>query len=526
MKKIKETFAKNIFNLMMSQVIIKILGLIYKLYITNKEGFGDLGNAISGASFQIYALVLSVTAIGIPSSIAKLVAQRSSLGDHKGAHKIFKLSLLLFGTIGIIASYLMCFGAETIAKNYLKIDEAKLSIIALSPSIFLVSLTSVFKGYFNGRESMKITSIAQSNDQVAKTLSAIILIELSIFITKKNNTVLMATLSNFATTIGNLIELIYFYKKYKQYQTELNEEIFFSVNTEKKRIVTIIKEIMKYAMPISLSAIIMSISRSIDSVTIVNDLKDILGYEMAKKEYGILSGKIDTLINFPLSFGMAISGALLPTIAMYRKNLKLKEKRINQSIIIEMLIAIPTVAIYFTYANEILTILFPKASGGAELLKISSFSIIFLILEGIMTTILNGIGNVFTPIKATLAGAIIKLLLNKILIKKVDFIFGGTKGAAIATLIYHIVTCLILIIEVKRKTKINIYLKKNLLILIIVASIAILSKTACSILENYISIKLSLIICFIISIVCLIALIFKLKILNIKDITNMIKNRK
>ena len=62
--------------LMLSQVIIKIVGLIYKLYLTNKEGFGDRGNAIYGAAFQIYSLFLTVSSIGVPNAISKLVSER------------------------------------------------------------------------------------------------------------------------------------------------------------------------------------------------------------------------------------------------------------------------------------------------------------------------------------------------------------------------------------------------------------------------------------------------------------------
>ena len=59
---------------MLSQVIIKIIGLIYKLYLTNKKGFGDMGNAIYGSSFQIYALFLTISSIGVPNAISKLVS--------------------------------------------------------------------------------------------------------------------------------------------------------------------------------------------------------------------------------------------------------------------------------------------------------------------------------------------------------------------------------------------------------------------------------------------------------------------
>ena len=72
----RETFAESIFAMMTSQVIVKILGLFYKLYVTNRSGFGDEGNAIANAGFQVYALVLSFTSMGIPGAISKIIAEK------------------------------------------------------------------------------------------------------------------------------------------------------------------------------------------------------------------------------------------------------------------------------------------------------------------------------------------------------------------------------------------------------------------------------------------------------------------
>ena len=71
---------------MFSQVIIKILGLIYKLYLTNRPGFGDAGNAIYSSGYHIYAMLLTISSLGVPSAIAKLVSERLALGDARGAH--------------------------------------------------------------------------------------------------------------------------------------------------------------------------------------------------------------------------------------------------------------------------------------------------------------------------------------------------------------------------------------------------------------------------------------------------------
>lgn len=455
----KETFIQGIFAMMTSQVIVKILGLFYKLYLTNRQGFGDEGNAIANAGFQIYALILSITAIGIPGAISKIIAEKLSVGDHKNANKILKMSLIIFSTIGILGSYFLFFFSDILANQYLHIKEAKLSIIALSPSIFLVSIISVLKGYFNGRQSIKTTAKAEGIDQFVKTITTVIIIELNIYITKKINTEKMAAISNLSITLGDCIELTYLLIQLRKIYPEIKEEINSSIYTENTRIKTLLKEIIIVAMPISLTAIIMSVSKNIDSTTIVKELSNALGYEEAKKQYGILSGKIDPLINLPLSFNMAIITALLPSISANKSNLNKMNQKVFQAYLIGMAISIPVIFVYLFYSDEILHLLFPNATSGAKFLKVSAISILFITIEQINNTIFEGLERPAIPIISILAGVITKAILNKILVQKVDMIYGGTMGACISTVMCHFVATLISVCEMKKikNIKINIF---------------------------------------------------------------------
>ena len=148
-KKIKEKgYMHGIIAIIISQILIKIIGLSYKLYLTNREGFGDSGNAIYSSGFQIYALLLTLSSIGVPNAISKIISERMAIGDNLGAHRIFKTCFVIFSLIGLTGSFLLFFGAKYIANNLLQIPEAKLSLMALSPSIFFVTTSSVIKGYF------------------------------------------------------------------------------------------------------------------------------------------------------------------------------------------------------------------------------------------------------------------------------------------------------------------------------------------------------------------------------------------
>ena len=214
MKNKKETIAKGIISLLFSQVLIKIVGLAYKLYLTNKDGFGDKGNAIYSSGFQIYALLLTFSSTGVPNAIAKLVSERVAIGDNRGAHRIFKIAFFTFALFGLIGTILLFVGAETIATKWLEIPEAKYCLVMLSPSIFFVSITSVMRGYFNGKQNLSVMARSQTIEQICKTIFTILFVEIIANISN-NNTVLMAGIANFATTIATGFSFFFFFVYYR-----------------------------------------------------------------------------------------------------------------------------------------------------------------------------------------------------------------------------------------------------------------------------------------------------------------------
>ena len=518
----KETFFQSIIALMLSQVIVKILGLVYKLYLTNKEGFGDEGNAITSAAFQVYSLVLSITSIGIPASVSKLVAERSGIGDHKGAYKIFRISLALFSVIGMGGSYLLVISANFIANNILGMPEVELSLLALAPSIVLVSVISVYKGYFNGRENMKVTAKAQTYDQLTKTFITVVVIEIATVVSKVTNIAVIVSIANLATTIANIVEFIYLYNFYRKELNEIKYEIMTSVHTRPVRTIWAIKEIIIVAVPMAITPFIGTIGRNFDSTTIISGLQTYMSYDDAKIQYGILNGKIDTLVNFPLSFSGTMSTALIPSIASAssRNTLNDVEKRINISLLVGLLIALPTSAVYLFFSQEILGLLFPNASSGATLLQISAFTIIFLSIEQTIRGVLIGIGDNKIPIITVIIDAIIGIILNKVLIPLNSFI-GGINGAAIGNLVSNFVVTSIGYIWIKKKIGVKIR-KKNILKAVISTIIFVVSsKVIYRILSITINAKISLLISLVIGILIYFILIHLFDILNTKQLQTL-----
>ena len=65
----KQTFLAGVLTIAIAQIVIKFFGLFYRLVITNIPYFGDEGNGIYGAGFQIYTLLLAIVTTGIPIAV-------------------------------------------------------------------------------------------------------------------------------------------------------------------------------------------------------------------------------------------------------------------------------------------------------------------------------------------------------------------------------------------------------------------------------------------------------------------------
>ena len=435
----KESFMQGVLAIMFSQVLIKVLGLAYKVYLTNKDGFGDAGNAIYNAGFQIYALLLTLSSIGVPGAISKLVSEKIAVGNYKGAHRIFKIALITFALIGFAGTAILFLGAGYISSEVLEIPEAEYTLIALSPSIFFVAIASVIRGYFNGMQNLTITARSQTIEQLFKTILTIIIVEI-LAIMSGLDTTLMAAGANLATTLAVVLSFLYLYRYYNIQKKEIWKELQKStVNYKAEKGKTVLKQILAVSIPMSISSIISAINRTIDGITVVRGLKTFLNEAAAKVQYGILSGKVDMLIGLPLSFNIAFATALVPAVssATATGDNAIIKKRVSFSLLVTMLIGLPCTIGLCVFADPILNLLFPNAPDGGIILKISAFTVIFTVLAQTVNGALQGLGKLMVPAIALGAGVLVKFILNIILVP-IEGI--GILGAAFSSVVCHIIS--------------------------------------------------------------------------------------
>lgn len=454
----KEGFMQGVITLMFSQVLIKILGLVYTLYLTNRQGFGDKGNGICASGYQIYALLLTISSIGVPSAISKLVSERVAVGDNKGAHRIFKIAFATFAVIGLVGSLLLFFGANVIANQWLQIPDAEMTLVALSPAIFFVTVASVMRGYFNGRQKISVGAKSQTLEQVFKTLLTIIVVEV-VAILSNVSTEWMAAGANLATTLATFLGFSYLFLYYRSERKEVATEIKNTVNYKYERVSTIIKRILLVSIPITLTAIMSSINKNVDSFTVVRNLRAFMPEDQATALYGILGGKVDTLTSLPLAINVAFATALVPAIsaAKAKGDNKTITEKTSFSLLISMLIGLPCTVGMFIFAQPILNLLFPNANDGALILQISALTIIFTILDQTINGALQGYGKLMIPTISLATGVFVKFIFNITLIKIPSI---GVYGAAWGSVACHLVAFCIAFTMLRKNIKLNLTFSK------------------------------------------------------------------
>lgn len=479
-KKDSESFMQGIIALIFSQIIIKILGLTYSIYLTNRKGFGDNGNAIYMSGYQIYALLLTLSSIGVPNAISKLVSERIAKNDYRGADRIFKIAFFTFSFIGFLGTLVLFFSARFISNVILEIPEAEYTLMTLAPAIFFVSVSSVIRGYCNGIQKMSITAKSQTIEQVFKTTLTIVIVEI-IAVFSNVNTKLMAAGANLATTLATILSFTYIFtlcKITRNVRSRKLKQTFFS---EKISIINTIKNIMSVSIPMAISSLLSVVNKNIDSITVVRILKEKIGESIAKAKYGILSTKVDTLTVMPLAFNIAFATALVPSIASAKINNDIKaiNEKLKFSILITIFIGLPCSFGMAIYSKQILYLLFPNASEGYILLRISSISIIFTVLTQTINGAIQGLGKIKVPAIALGCGVIVKLLCNIILIS-IDGIYEN--GAAISSVICHVIVFLIVYSILKNTIELNFRISKMIIKPIIATSISITFSYLCNLL--------------------------------------------
>ena len=430
-KKRKDDFLMQGAILAIAGVITKIIGVVYRIPLTNI--LGDEGMGFYGYAFEVYALALLLSSLSLPTVVSKLVSARMAMRQRRNAFRVFVCSLVFSIVIGAVFALIIFFGADLISTHIMESPLSAYALKVLAPGLFIVSVLGVLRGYFQGLGTMVPTAVSQVIEQIVNAVislaGASILFGIGIKAAEKQNNDLMgpaygAAGGTLGTIAGALSALFFLLFAFFVYRGVIRRQLRTDRTRRQESYGRILKILLITLVPIIFSTAIYNINQLLD-MTIFNKIMAAQGYPEEKYMalLGIYSGKYNTLLSVPLAMANGLAASIIPSLtgAVARNDRPQIHNKINQSVRFTMLIAIPCFVGFVVLASPIMVLLFGDSSRTpALLLAVGSITLVFYCLSTVTNSVLQGLDKISVPAKnagISLVVHIISLLIMLIVFK-------------------------------------------------------------------------------------------------------------
>lgn len=417
--------------------ISRFLGMIY--VIPFNALVGAKGVALYSYAYIPYTVLLSLSSVGIPPAISKIVAKYNSLGEYKTGYRVFRLSFYFMMLTGIIAFLLLFFTAEPIANIIVAskdpqgntVEDVTKVIQMVSFALILVPAMSAVRGFFQGHQTMEPTAVSQVVEQIVRIAFLLIAGFIIIVIQKGSyvSAVSFATFAAFVGAIGSILVLIKFWNNRKNtfYANIEKQRKSISVSTK-----DLFLEMFSYAVPFILVGIATPLYQFIDLFTF-NRAMEVIGQgSISELSFAAIHVNGNKLIVIPVMIATGMSLSLVPALteSFTKQNTQKLVTEINLSVQIVLLLVVPAVFGLIALAPEAYGSLFSmeQLDITSSLLAWSAPLAIVLAFFTVSAAILQGINQQRFAVISLSAGFIIKLSLNSLLIHTF-----GAKGSIFAT---------------------------------------------------------------------------------------------
>ena len=476
----KQTFLQGTAVLAMATVLVKLMGFLFKVPLNNiigEDGFGYFNTA-----YDVYNVLLMISTTGLPVAMSRMISQAQTLGNHAQIKRIYRTSLYVFLTIGMVGSLGMLFFCRQLSVMVTTNENSWAAIAALAPCVLLICLVSAYRGFFQGQSNMTPTSVSQIFEAVTRLVVGLGLAWLVMKLPGEaavraqgivlasgetaqdyGDITLAAGGAILGVTLGSLISVVYLHHKFRQ-----SNQILSLGGGPAKSTRSTMKELLSIAVPITLGSAGLQIINLFDTMIYMRRLTGALQWteKMADSAKGVYNF-CQTVFALPCSFIPTITIAVIPAItaSLTRKDLAEAKATSESSVRTMALIAMPCAAGLFVMAEPVIRLLCStytedKIQLAATMLAILGLTVIFNSLVLLLNAIMQAHGDVVTPVVNMLIGGIIKIIVNYILVGQPNL---NIVGAPIGTFICYISITALDLIAMKRHISARPAIFKNII---------------------------------------------------------------
>ncbi|WP_026689099.1 stage V sporulation protein B [Alteribacter aurantiacus] len=464
----KQSFLKGAFILIIAGLITRVLGFVNKIVVARIMGAEGVGLYMMAVPTLL--LIITVTQLGLPVAISKLVAEADAQGDRTRIKRILVVSISVTAVLSVIFTTAMVVAAPLISQTLLTDERAFYPLVAISPIVPIVALSSVLRGYFQGLQNMKPTAYSQVIEQVVRiTLVATFTTALLPY-----GIEYAAAGAMISVVIGELVSLLYMIYQFKRRKNFKVRKQFFTYVKDSK---TTFNNLMAIALPTTGSRMIGSVSLFFEPIVVAQSLA-IAGVAtaVATAQYGELAGFVIPLLLLPTFITYSLSVSLVPAIseAASQKNYGIIHHRLGQALRLALVSGGGAAVILYMFAEPVMTLMYNAPEVATYVVIMAPFSI-FLYFQGPLQAALQALNLAKAAMFNSLIGAVVKIAAIFVLASRPEF---GIMGAALAIVLGFILVTLLHFATLAKTISFTVNLRefaKVLLIIIASGSVAYFS---------------------------------------------------
>lgn len=387
----KSKFIKSTIILLIGGFITKILGMMIRIITSRLLGTEGIG--IYMLLTPTFSLFIAIAQLGFPVAISKLVAEETK-NNKNLVFSIIPISIL----INTIILFIIFISGNFISNTLLHEPRTKLAILCIGFVLPFISISSIIRGYFFGKEKMFPHVLSNVLEDIVRMI--ILTLGIPIFIKKGIEfAVAFLVLSNIISELTSILILFFFLpKNFKMHKKD------FVPNKQN------LNDIFSISIPTTGSRLIGNIGYFFEPIILTSTLL-LAGYDnnFIVTEYGIISGYVIPLLLLPSFFTMAISQALIPIIskATSHRNYKYAKDKLRQAIFFSLLIGIP-MTLLFEFIPEIPLKLIYNTNEGINYIRILAPICLLHYIQAPLSSTLQAMGKAKDALKGTLIGIILR----------------------------------------------------------------------------------------------------------------------
>lgn len=425
--------------------ISRIFGFYYRMFLS--QTFGEESMGIYQLISPVIALSYSFSIAGIETAISKYIAAAKSSGKKGSKLHVLQIGVFLSVFLSIMTGFFLFQYAETIALRFLMESRCAPLIRIYAISMPLAAVHSCISGYYYGLKKTGVPALSQLLEQIVRVGSVYLICE-AVYSLGKTPSISIAALGLVAGELTSTLVCVVSMRFSPDWSERLSGQSFSNF--------AMLQKILKLALPLTLSRIVLNLFHSVEAVYIPNRL---LLYGLSKKDalslYGVLTGMAFPLIFAPSTVTNSLSVLLLPYVseAESQNNHNRIVSAFRKCLIGCTLLGVLCGIVFFLSGDFLGNLLFHSQKAGTFVATLS-YMCPFLYLGGVLTSILHGLGKAGKAFGLQLISLAIRLLFVFVAIPVM-----GIQGYLIGILVSQLIFCILIFIALKD----YIYYNKNAL---------------------------------------------------------------